>query len=658
MFSPYTSPARKPPTPRQPLAHTLTRHPRGLLLLAATCLWLALGLLARSHVAEGQADVATIDLADVEPGMRGYGLTVFRGTRPKRFEVEVIDVMPNFRPGQALILIKTTHPILEQAKIVAGMSGSPVYLDGKLAGAYAYGWTFGNDPIAGVTPIRHMLEELARPLDPEIWQILGTFPGQTQALRQRASRVAHGRAGLPPFLGERDSDALWALRQSVSGSAEDGLSLVRNGGREMPQLSPVATPLMLGGFGSAATDLLQTALAPHGLLPLQVGGGGAQAAGTGRRDGFVNGGAIGVQLARGDVSATAVGTVTHVAGRKLVAFGHPMMNLGQTALPTSTAKVVHVMSSLRRSFKMAHPITPLGAMVHDRQSAIVVDADVKAETVPLRLRLRGVPGAPQSEWNVEVASGRGLTPSLSFATLLNALQATAAGDSDVVYKATGAVTIPGHGTHRFVDRGHLASGAAGPQTLSRLRVFGAMEAAYGNPFKRARVSRVEIDLDLEPSDDVAIIRDVAVAHQEVDPGSTVDVYVTLQRFNGPTWVQPIAVRVPRSAAGAKVDLTVASGAKVSIPRAKPHSLEDLLEGLQQVYQPTSMVASLSLPTRGVRVRGHVAERLPASAMNVLLGRAGADAPVAFGDSIRTEIPMKRVIYGQAKLKLHVREEAL
>lgn len=610
-------------------------------VLVVCCLATTLG-----HIAHSQGDTPTIDIEDVRPGMRGYGLTVFRGTRPKRFDVEVIDVMPNFRPGQELILIKTTHPVLEQAKIVAGMSGSPVYLDGKLAGAYAYGWTFGNDPVAGVTPIRHMLQELARPVNPEIWKILGTFPGQRQTLRKHARRDRH--AALPPFLGDRNHDALWTLRNSA-GTARTSDSA------GMPTLTPVATPLMLGGFSRAATELLQASLEPHGLLPLQAGGGGGQPVAG---DGFVDGGAIGVQLARGDVSATAVGTVTHVAGRKLIAFGHPMMNLGQTALPTSTAKVVHVMSSLRRSFKMAHPVTPLGAMVHDRQSAIVVDADVKAETVPLRLRVQGMPGAPRSEWNVEVASGRGLTPSLSFATLLNALQATAAGDSDVVYRATGTITIPGHGTHRFVDRGHLAGGAAGPQTLSRLRVFGAMEAVYGNPFTRARVSRVEIDLELEASDDVAIIRDVAVNHQEVEPGKPVDVYVTLQRFNGPTWVERVPVPIPASAAGAKLNLTIASGPQVSIPRPKPQSLDDLLEGLTRAYPPTSMVASLSLPTRGIRVRGHVAERLPASAMDLLLSRAGADAPVAFGDTVRREIPMKRVIYGQAKLQLRVREEAL
>ncbi|HOU90563.1 MAG TPA: SpoIVB peptidase S55 domain-containing protein, partial [Polyangiaceae bacterium] len=135
-----------------------------------------------------------IAVADIKPGMKGYGLTVFQGYRPERFDVEVIDVLPNFRPKQDLILIRTRHPRLDVTKIVAGMSGSPIYLDGKMAGAYAYGWTFGTEPVAGVTPIRNMLDDLARPLPDSI----DGWP-----LRPLPARAARAGAGDPRELGIR-----------------------------------------------------------------------------------------------------------------------------------------------------------------------------------------------------------------------------------------------------------------------------------------------------------------------------------------------------------------------------------------------------------------------------------------------------------------------
>src|SRR6187401_1440571 len=135
---------------------------------------------------------------DIKPGMKGYGLTVFQGTKPERFDVEVIDVLKNFRPKQDLILVKTKHPRLEITKVVAGMSGSPIYLNDKMIGAYAYGWSFGAEPVAGVTPIRLMLDELALPLPGSIdgWP-LKLVPGPTAS-----AKAAPARSGGKRFQGE------------------------------------------------------------------------------------------------------------------------------------------------------------------------------------------------------------------------------------------------------------------------------------------------------------------------------------------------------------------------------------------------------------------------------------------------------------------------
>src|SRR5258708_14056101 len=132
---------------------------------------------------------------EIKEGMKGYGLTVFSGTTPEKFGVEVIDVLQNFRPHQELILVKTIHPRLDIAKVVAGMSGSPIYLEGKMAGAYAYGWTFGSEPVAGVTPIRLMLDEMDRPLPKLIdgWKIeLGGGPPAAKGAKADRTSIRGG----------------------------------------------------------------------------------------------------------------------------------------------------------------------------------------------------------------------------------------------------------------------------------------------------------------------------------------------------------------------------------------------------------------------------------------------------------------------------------
>jgi hypothetical protein len=172
------------------------RHVRFTTLLAATA---ALGLLAplpllQSAQAEGTATRADVmPVKDIKPGMKGYGLTVFEGTKPEKFDVEVIDVLKNFRPRQELILVKTKHPRLEIVKVVAGMSGSPIYINGKMIGAYAYGWTFGKEPVAGVTPIRNMIDEMERPLPKSI----DGWPLSALLARGRQEAEARSRARLP-----------------------------------------------------------------------------------------------------------------------------------------------------------------------------------------------------------------------------------------------------------------------------------------------------------------------------------------------------------------------------------------------------------------------------------------------------------------------------
>lgn len=603
-------------------------------------------------VAVGQSRASTISVDEITPGMTGYGLTVFRGESPERFDVTVIDVLHNFRPDMDLILVRTDHPILDHASTVAGMSGSPIYLDGRLAGAYAYGWPFGKDPIAGVTPIADMFAEMRRPVRPD------SFPGaekigrplRPQRRRTAARQPAPDRrarlAGLAPFTGER-GDVL----ERTSAHAER-FGIGRDvGPRGMRQAS---TPLMLSGFTDRTAQLLGDQLESYGLMTLQTGGG--QRRGTpGATAQFVDGGAIGVQLIRGDISATGVGTVTHVGRNRVVAFGHPMLNAGEVGLPTSTARVLHVLASESRSFKIAEAAEPLGTLIHDRQPTIVIDPSLEAETVPVRLRVQGVTGAERTEWNMEVVSHRVLTPVLVFAAIANAMSATASDQADILFTARSRVEIEGVGTVEVTDQGYASGGPSDGRALSRLRLFDLMDAAFGNPFEESRVRAVDLELDVRFSRDLYRILDASVAHGEVDPGERINVHVVIRRFGQPDQVRIVPVEIPSHAAGKTIEIKVQAGDEVRLEHPQPRSLEDLVDMVRTGYAADQLAVSLKMPSRGLRFQGHVVRDLPASALDTLLFVNDTDRGAPFVTYDRQLVDVGEVLTGSATLRVRVRE---
>jgi hypothetical protein len=628
---------------------------RSLLLLPVigACLLALVGL---AHSAS-----TTIDVASIKPGMKGYGLTVFRGTVPERFDVEVIDVLKNFRPSQDLILIRTPHPILDKAMVVGGMSGSPIYLDGKLAGAYAYGWMFGKEPVAGVTPIAGMLTELTRAVDPSIWDALG-IPVASSAANKQAAKQQHARARV------RENTALFAAQQQAGASGDPFRALRAHAEQHgfgtparsdsMPRLSAAATPLMLSGFDERVVDMLDAELTRFGMPAVEASAGGAAGAPAkgAPADRFVDGGAIGVQLIRGDLQATSIGTVTHVAGSRLVAFGHPMMNAGQPALPTATSRILHILASEQRSFKIGEARTSLGTMIHDRQAAIVIDTSLTPATVPMTVLVHGVAGAPKTEWNMELASHRLLTPMLGFSAIMNALSATAAEQTDAVFEAKTKVHVAGHGVHEITDFGYTPGGVSSPMAVGQLRAFDVVGAAYINPFEQARIERIEVELTVRYGRGVVTIVDAVAPAAIVDPGKNVDIYVTLRRFAQPDETKIVSVAIPMSAAGEKVEIALEAGNTVRLEQPRADDLDQLIANIKEGYPATSLVASTKLPTQGMSLRGHVVRNLPGSLLDTLQDSGGSDSPTTFATHVRKELPLGAVVVGSARVKLEVRAE--
>lgn len=547
-------------------------------------------------------------LADVRPGMTGEALTVFRGTKPETFKVRVVSIIRNFLPKQDVILVRAEDPRVEFTGIAAGMSGSPVFIEGKLAGAVAYAWSFSKEPLAGVTPIETMLAE-----------------------RQRPRRGA--------------SDMFFAQADTRPASLDE------------PRLQQVALPLSVSGISNAALGDLTEQLKPFGMVPVRAGGGG----GSGRLPGVTAdklalGAPVGVQLVRGDMSAVAMGTLTYVQDDTVIAFGHPMFGVGEVNLPMVLGEVHTFIPSLATSFKMASPVAEIGAVVQDRPSCIIGDLTKRATMVPVEVLVT----APDSEgrtFRAEVARNRRLTPILTSMVVTSAVADAEPDIADMAVAVISRLDIRGYGSLELRD--HLFSNeGVSPRLLSSSRGLRALTDLMANPFEPAIIDRVDVDVRIEFRRDVAEIVGVALPGDLVRAGDTMPLRVTLRPYAGPEYTETVPVKIPRRLAGESVRVEVASGTLVKPDTPKPESLRGFIDNLRSFYTNTDIVVSLSTPDDGASLRGRLIPTLPQSALDTLRPGNQTRRADSYRVAERTVVSSARPVVGKQELTISVRDDVL
>jgi hypothetical protein len=621
------------------------RSPTLILASAFAGLLCALPIVSRSAHADGITNRPDImPVSQLKPGMKGYGLTVFEGTKPEKFDVEIIDVLHNFRPRQELILVKTTHPRLEVAKVVAGMSGSPIYIDGKMIGAYAYGWTFGKEPVAGVTPIRSMLDDLARPLPKRIHG----WPLRVVAQKPQAKRTARA----PHSSANRFAGAIADYDVGLHAKQLSKRRAASLAGASSP-VAPVATPLLIGGMSAGSVSFAKELLAPMGLEPLQAGGGGGTDPSAPTR--FVDGGAVGVELIRGDMSAMGLGTVTRVEGDKLVAFGHPMMQSGVTALPTSIGKVLWFLASDMRSFKIGYGVRSVGALVNDRQASIVVSHSAKAPTIPVSIKIKGVPGAPYTSWKFEVAHEKFMTPAFMAIALGNAVQTTASEQQDVSWNAKSKLKVKGHGEITIEDFGVSVGGTPEPNEFIRSNLVRAVGALMNNPWEPVIIERADMEIELRYAREILQLRGAELLNPEIDAGEPARIRLTLVPYAGPEIQKLITVPIPAHLAGKSVTLEISPGYTEQRDRADPENVAALVRNLESpLYPIKSAVVSFSSGDGAVSYKGHVAKNLPPGAMDAIRPTTASVAPDQFRSQVRHVAPLGDFMVGEDRVEVTVK----
>ncbi len=611
-----------------------SKHLKSRTLVALAVAALATAATFASTEPARAAPIDTMPVEDIRPGMKGYALTVFSGTDSDRFEIEVIDVVRDYLPKQDAILFRSNDPRMVHSGIVGGMSGSPIFIDGKLVGALAYGYRFNKDPIGGITPIKNMLTVSDLPFRPEVLPEARSGP-RTQA-RAGALGWADAMLGL-------DVSPLPARRRPTDLDPANGLA-------------PIGAPMAVSGFGPGATRLLSEQL---GLVATRGGSGSATTPTLAGPKAWKGGDAVSVVLIRGDNAVSPNGTVTWVGGKqgeKLMGFGHEMFGAGPTNLPIADARVHVIIPSVERSVKLSSALTVRGTLIQDRQAGISLRTDLTAPLIPVSTELRGPETAmtPRT-YKSEVALGLALTPNLATSLLADALEEGGSDGTELVAKIEHDIAVEtskGPRTIRIRDEQFFPEGID-PRAITRTRGPITIAAILDNDFEVAKIRSITQRATIEYGAPLDTIESIRLAQGEVHAGDLVQLELRLRDYRGAARSETLALRIPDDAGGEDVQIELTSGQVARPPRPIPDDLDDLIDTLEAVYPARSMVATIYREDEGLSTRHGLMNELPGSVLESLSASGTTVGPVRFKQAARRVIPTKNLIDGEHVIKVSV-----
>ena len=539
---------------------------------------------------------------DIHPGQKGYGLTCLHAGKIERFEITVIDVVKNLTPGNNAILVRCSGLGLEHSGIIAGMSGSPAYIDGKMIGAVAFGWPLGKDPIAGVQPIRQMLA-------------IPVVNDKSDPAAGHASTRWRGNAGLAGQVKKLAGYRL--LAKNLARLSPDPANTWNASPRA--GLSPLVSPLMVSGGSDRTTSFLTAALAGTNLVPVasgSAGGTGAQLGGVAElKPGEIKlepGSSLAIPMVTGDMDLSAIGTVTEVRDGRVYAFGHAMFAEGSSHLPISTGYIYTIMPNLQQSFKMGSSYQPQGALVTDEQTGIVGVLGEKAKTVPIKLHVK-IAGALDHTYHYQLAPHPRLTPELLGAILSETLTAQRAMPKEFTAQITGEAKFAG----ATIPINLLGT----TQDFQLAQAVVPVALVGDNPFKNLALEEISLDATITPANRAAVIKAVNVKNLIVAPGDTVSATVEVEPFQQPLRKLTIQLQVPADTPDGEYDLVVGS-AEMALGqeeqffpnRFDPQNVEALVAAIQNIlgYQRDKLYARLVLDVAGAAQKGRELGNLPPS----------------------------------------------
>lgn len=553
--------------------------------------------------------------SELRPGMIGIGRTVFNGTRVEEFNAHILGVIENVMgPQRNLILARLEGGPLADTGVIAGMSGSPVYVEGRLIGAVSYSLgNFSKEPIAGITPIAEMTDATAvatpRPVAARI-QI--DYPISRDNLVAAFRRALHWNR---PF-ADRQGDA-----RLVDGAPSVGGV---DGGALGTMLRPIATPLVMSGFSGDVADILGAAFRDQGFVPMGGAAAAAPTAGLMPFDGPLKpGDAVGVNFVTGDLLLGGTGTVTHIDGDRVYAFGHPMYNLGPTEFPMTRAYVYTVLPSLFSSIKLSTTGDTIGTMLQDRATAIAGRLGPGPKMVPVSMRLTSDRGGTRT-FTFEVVRDQLFTPLMTFSSLLQTLTSYERQFGTTTYAVEATAALKNHGTISFQN---VYSGDNSATPASAF-IVAPITALITNDAEPVEIERLDLVVRTSEHVQTATLERVWLDDPKPRPGKTVSLKVLLRTFRGEDVLRTIPIEIPANATGS-LSLIISDGQRLQqaeqrelrLPQRR--SVAQIVRALNRTRRNNTIYVKLMSGDAGAVINGEALSSLPPSVLAVMeADRAG------------------------------------
>lgn len=565
-----------------------------------------------------------IPLEEIDPGMPAVVLTVLSGTEPDSLPLEIIGVFKTGNPNAHVILVKGLGEFARTG-VARGMSGSPVFIDGRLAGALAFAFTGALEPLGGVTPFGEMESAMER-----------YFNGDSAPQEDSGTGMGTWRSELPDFPEWRSlcgSGAAWEMAwPEIVGT-----------GASLEGLVPLDLPLSITGGSELALGAFGDLVRPAGLVPVPGGGAGGQEDGDARARPLTPGDALAVNLVSGDMEASVIGTVTWVSGDQVYAFGHPFLLCGATELPISRARIHTIIPTRSVGFKVGSAMNEIGTLVADRSPGVGAVIGREAARVPLDVHvLHGDDPEHTKHFHFDLARHEMLTPPL----MTGALAGTIIGEEF----SLGIASIRTHiaidmNDGRRVEREDLFRSINPAQTAGE--VLAPVSFLIVGTFDEFPVKGVSVTLRLDPELRAAEVSRIRLTKQEVAPGEELPVTIYLREHRGEERTEQVTLHVPASVRGQKLSVMVGSSTAFyewdrerAAEKYRPWNLDDLIRLIEEYPSEEALIVRLYGPSRGVVVRGREIPSLPLSKWRTLR------APVSGGESF----PVHGVILDEVILK--------
>jgi hypothetical protein len=567
-------------------------------------------------------------LSEVRKGMTATAWTVFQGDKPEPMQVEILGILRGARgPGHDMILAQLHGAKPEYTGVVAGMSGSPVYIGKRLLGSLSYRiGQFSKDPIAGITPIEQMLEVRDLPIGPA--QTTSNFD-----LLKPASAA----------------DA-----KVASNPTADGMNF-----------QAMETPLVMSGFHPEAIKLWQQQLAGTGLETVAAGGVGGSASDMNAKPSaaalasMVPGSAVSAQLVRGDVEISATCTVTYIDPKQLLACGHPILQAGPVSLPMTTADVVATLASPLNAFKIVNTGELIGAFTEDRDSAIRGVLGARAQMIPVHIFVHSQQG--ERKLNVEILDLPSLTPQAMLVTLYESLLQTNESSAETSYHLTGSIDLEGHAPSPLDEWASASEAMPAPLNLAFL-AGGQFARIYSNGTRQGAIRGIDLHVEAIPRRvQMELVTARVVSGDIVHAGDTVMVEVTVRPWQKPERNIRIPIKLPGTLSGGNLRILVSDAGTLDRtldqPRmnGRPVDLDTVLDQARSAHPADRIYVSLLVPETQAGVEGQTLAGLPLSVANALEPLRSAKDVNLNGESalVAGQASAGGVLSGFQVLNLHI-----